>query len=268
MPAESTNRSVAHRLLYSRHNARDDRVGPRPGGRNHEAPFQRVALRRRLLAAPWSPDRRGVQRTGRVDEREQRRREARILFPEMYSAFDNVHDFRVPAKVVGVKNVKWSADPDDMVELEKQSDGSVMITVKQAGDVTIMAKAGNLKASAELHIASATAENWDDGNERYNNGVTWKKRDKGDGGGGDDGDAGKREKGERKVDPTLSCTNCHNKGGKGGGDVEHTPMQTAGYTDQEAHHHLHRGEEAGGRGDACHDAREVVEDPQVDDDRG
>lgn len=57
-----------------------------------------------------------------------------------------------------MKNVKWSADPEDAVELEKQSDGSVLITVKKVAEVTITAKAGNLKASAPLTITKATPE--------------------------------------------------------------------------------------------------------------
>lgn len=150
-----------------------------------------------------------------------------ILFPKMYSAYDGVHAFRIPAMVVGVKSVKWSAEPDDAVELEKQADGSVLITVKKVADVTIHAKAGNLQASAPLKITQATPEEWNEGNERYNNGVVWQRGGERDGGGGDGG-----ARGQRKVDPTLSCTNCHNRGGKGG-DVEHTPMQTGGYTDDE-----------------------------------
>jgi hypothetical protein len=156
--------------------------------------------------------------------------ELEIAFPKMYSAFDGTHDFRIPAKVVGVKNVNWSADPADAVLLEKQSDGSVLITTKKPGTVKIIAKAGNLKASAPLEITEATADQWQEGSERYNNGIIRQRGKRDGGGGGRDQDGGGR--GERKVDPSLACTNCHNKGGKGA-DVEHTPMQTAGYTDAE-----------------------------------
>jgi hypothetical protein len=149
--------------------------------------------------------------------------ELEILFPKMHSAFDGQHDFRVPAKVVGVKNVKWSAEPADAVVLEKQGDGSVLITTKKAGDVKIIAKAGNLKATAPLTILQTTPDAWKEGSERYNNGVIRQR-------------GGRREagapRGERMTDPALACTNCHAKGGKGN-DVEHTPMQTAGYSDEE-----------------------------------
>src|SRR4051794_34929059 len=65
-----------------------------------------------------------------------------IEFPEMYSAYikGGDHEFKIPAKVDGVKNIKWSADPADSVSLEKQKDGSVMITTLKAGKVTIIAK--------------------------------------------------------------------------------------------------------------------------------
>ncbi len=164
--------------------------------------------------------------------------ELEILFPEMHSAYDGVHDFRIPAKVDGVKNVKWSAEPKDAVDLEKQSDGSVLITVKSATpEVTIIAKAGSLIGRAPLHITEATPDAWEEGNQRYNNGVVFKRggRDGGGGGGGGGGwgkGDGGGPKGDRVVDKNLACTNCHNKGGSKG-DVEHTPMQTAGFSDDE-----------------------------------
>lgn len=144
-----------------------------------------------------------------------------IQFPKMYSAFDGKHTFKIPAKVDGVKKVKWSASDSDIVDLDPQTDGSVMITVRKAGSVTIKAKAGNLTGEAPLEITEATADDWTNGSERYNNGVTWKR-----GSGGGDGGTGHRG----APDPTLACTNCH---ANGKADVEHTPMQTGGYTDDE-----------------------------------
>ncbi len=158
--------------------------------------------------------------------------ELEILFPEMYSAFDGEHPMRVPAMVKGVKNVKWSADPEDAVDLEKQADGSVMITVKEATDVTIIAKAGSITGKAPLHVTKATPDEWEEGNQRYNNGVVFKRGEKGDGGGGGWGKGDGGPQGERFQNKSLSCINCHNRGGSKG-DVEHTPMQTAGYSDEE-----------------------------------
>jgi hypothetical protein len=147
-----------------------------------------------------------------------------ILFPEMYSAYDGEHAFKIPAKVDGVKKVTWSIEDKDMADLDKQSDGSVLITVRKAGKTKIIAKAGTLKGEAPLEITEATAEDWKNGNERYNNGVTWKRGERGDGGAGG---GGRRS----PPDPSLACTNCHAAGKSD--PVQHTPMQTAGVTDEE-----------------------------------
>ncbi len=152
--------------------------------------------------------------------------ELEIQWPEMYSAFDGEHTFKIPAKVDGVKKVKWSAEDPDMVDLDPQSDGSVLITVRKAGKTKIIAKAGGLRGEAPLEVTEAGKDDWKNGNDRYNNGVTW-KRGSGGGGGGDAGGGGRRG----PPDPTLACTNCHAAGKTD--PVQHTPMQTAGYTDEE-----------------------------------
>lgn len=140
-----------------------------------------------------------------------------ILFSPAYSAFDGQHEFKVPAKVDGVKNVKWSASDPSMVDFDPQPDGTVIITTRKAGKVTITAKNGGLSGTSELTITQATPEEWEAGNERYNNGVVLERR-RGDGGG------------SREQAKQAACTNCH---GPGSNDVEHTPMQTGGYTDEE-----------------------------------
>ena len=180
------------------------------------------------LAAACSSD----PPTGSGEQEENGDSELAIEFPEMYSAYttDGDHEFQVPAKIDGVKNAKWSADPADAVSIAKQSDGTVMITMKKAVDlVTIKAKAGSLTATAKLHILGSTEDVWQQGKERYTNGVVFQRPDGGRGGQRPDGGW---SKGERKVDPKLACTNCHAKGGKGT-DVEHTPTQTGGYSDDQ-----------------------------------
>jgi hypothetical protein len=158
--------------------------------------------------------------------------ELEILFPEMHTAFEPDHDYRVPAKVEGVKSVTWKAEPKDAVSIDVGADRSeVTFTMKKfVKEVKITATSGNLRGKATLTMTEATPEQWKEGSERYNNGVVWKRGGRDGGGGRRDGDGGR---GERKVDPQLSCTNCHNKGGKGGNDIEHTPMQTAGFSDEQ-----------------------------------
>src|SRR4051794_12053117 len=42
-----------------------------------------------------------------------------IQFSKMYSAYADGHDFKLPARIEGVKNIKWSCDPAGVVEFEK-----------------------------------------------------------------------------------------------------------------------------------------------------
>jgi hypothetical protein len=105
-----------------------------------------------------------------------------------------------------------------------------MITARKAGSFTITAKAGPLSGSSPLTITDATANDWSDGDQRYNNGVVIERghRDGGAEGGGGGGDKGE---GRPAPNKQASCTNCH--GDTSRMDVQHTPMQTAGYSDQQ-----------------------------------
>jgi hypothetical protein len=151
-----------------------------------------------------------------------------VLFPKMYSAYDGVHQFKLPATVGGVAGVRWSASDPSLVDLDPDASGSnVLITTRGAGTVTLTATAGSLSGSADLVIESASAETWDNGNQRYNNGIVPPPRNRdggmGMGGGGGGGGMGSM------VRMMQACANCHN----GQQDVEHTPTQTAGYSDSE-----------------------------------
>jgi hypothetical protein len=153
-----------------------------------------------------------------------------IFFSQMYSAFDGVHTFEVPAIVSGMTNagVTWSADPPNLVALEKRPD-LVMIRTLGAGTVTIEAQAGNRCGSAAFVISQATAAEWEAGNARYNNGVPLPAipsppippTD-----GSNQFEAG----GARPA-----CTNCHDQGSMAGifKSFVFTPQQTAGFTDDE-----------------------------------
>jgi hypothetical protein len=161
--------------------------------------------------------------------------ELEIHFTKMYSAFDGQHDFKIPAVVTGVKKVHWSVSDTSIAHIETQSDGSAMISVLKAGTVDIIAKAGSVVGKAPLTITESQDNEWEAGNQRYNNGTVLQrpaKGDHGDGGGG--GGMGSGGGGGLFKDKQLSCTNCHGSGAdKGSGDIEHTPTQTAGYSDAE-----------------------------------
>jgi hypothetical protein len=146
-----------------------------------------------------------------------------VVFSPAYSAYDGEHEFKIPLKVDGVKNLKWSASDPDMVDLDPQSNGMVMVTARKAGKVTITAKNGSLSGKTELHITDADAEEWEAGNQRYNSGIILERK-RGDGG----WDGGNRD--QPKEQRPAACTQCHANGQE---DVEHTPMQTGGYSDEQ-----------------------------------
>jgi len=95
-----------------------------------------------------------------------------------------------------------------------------MISVLKAGTVDIIAKAGSITGKAPLTITESQDNEWEAGNQRYNNGTVLQRPAPGthpDGGGG--GGGGFKDK-------QLSCTNCHGAGAdKGSGDIEHTPRR-------------------------------------------
>jgi hypothetical protein len=149
-----------------------------------------------------------------------------IQFPKMFSAYDGKHEFKVPVMIEGVKKVNWTASDPEMVDIDAANDGTATITVRKAGTVTIRAKAGSLTGEAVLTITESKDDEWEAGNQRYNNGVVLKR-----GGRRDDAGGGGAPNAERQQ---ASCTNCHGSaGGDESKDVEHTPMQTAGYSDSE-----------------------------------
>jgi cytochrome c553 len=150
-----------------------------------------------------------------------------ILFNPMYSAYDGVHTFQLPAIVNGIDpaNVKitWSVADPSMVQLDPDpATGRVMMTMQKAGKTTISAQAGGLCGSAPLTITAATPDDWMAGSKRYNDGVTLTA---GGGAQSADGAAAAQQ---------AACTNCHGDTANATfKDVAHTPEQTGGFSDDE-----------------------------------
>jgi hypothetical protein len=147
-----------------------------------------------------------------------------ILFSTMYSAYDGVHTFQIPAVVNGLDptevQIDWSASDPSMVNLQLDpTTGGVMITTQKAGTVQIYAQAGGLCGAAPLTITAATPAQWDQGNTRYNMGVII------------DNLGQTRRMAEGGVD--AECTSCHGDGALAGPfkTVQHTPEQTGGFSD-------------------------------------
>jgi hypothetical protein len=134
--------------------------------------------------------------------------------------------YQVPAIVSGVANAKWSADPADKVDIEDDMEtGGVMITTRAAGEVKITATAGALSGTSTLHITAFTPQERADGEARYNNEIPLPSFMF-------DADAGPPMPGDFTIPDDLSCKNCHGSGAMAL-DVEHTPQQTGGYSDEE-----------------------------------
>ena len=72
------------------------------------------------------------------------RSQIEILFNPMYSAFDGVHSFQLPAVVNGIDPaaITWSISDPSIAALQPSSEG-VMITTQKAGSATIIASAGS-----------------------------------------------------------------------------------------------------------------------------
>jgi hypothetical protein len=151
-----------------------------------------------------------------------------ILFSPMYSAYDGVHTFQIPAVVNGLDptaiTIDWSASDPTMVKLEPDpTTGGVMITTQKSGTVSIIANAGSLCGASLLTITAATPQDWTDGSNRYNDGVVVNRLPRPGGGGMAGGDGGTAE---------AACTNCHGDTASGPfKTVQHTPEQTGGFSD-------------------------------------
>jgi Bacterial Ig-like domain (group 2) len=168
-----------------------------------------------------------------------------LAFTPMYSAFipgSTAHSFQIPAVAVNGGTFTWSASDPTMVDITADpTTGGVMLTVKNAGKVTIIATAGDGTCGAsELDITSALETDWATGNARYNdgNGLRFGPPDGGgrrDGGGRDGGGFPGLDAAVVTPDAGPACTNCHGPTATSSvfKDVSHTPEQTGGFTDQE-----------------------------------
>jgi cytochrome c553 len=150
----------------------------------------------------------------------------KVAFSPMYSAFDGVHEFKLPVIVdeEGGAAAKFEASDPSYVDIDKTAEGA-MLTMRKSGEVTITATLGDRKGTAKLSIAKASPGDYDLGKMRYNNGLNAFANIDRDAG-APSPDAG------FMVDAKSACTSCHGEGEKSL-DVEHTPQQTGGYTDQE-----------------------------------
>ncbi|MCU1283522.1 MAG: hypothetical protein JWM53_7068 [bacterium] len=141
-----------------------------------------------------------------------------IAFSPMYSGYDGVHTYQIPATINNTDGpVTWTASDKSMVDLAPDANGiDVMITTKKAGKVTIQAVAGDAMGKSQLTIEAFTADQWAAGQNRYTTGTIVSLNQAVHGMGSKD----------------AQCAGCHGNTATSTA-IEHTPEQTGGYTDDQ-----------------------------------
>jgi hypothetical protein len=149
-----------------------------------------------------------------------------LAFSPIFTATDGQHDFKVPiVSQGGVAIDKWQIVDKGGAEHKEVGDfvadanvGGAMFTAKKAGDYYVVAHAGKQTGCAEIHITAATPAQWTAGEARYNNSIMLTSL---------------VPTGMTPMLPKdISCKNCHGEGAEFLA-VEHTPQQTAGYSDDD-----------------------------------
>lgn len=147
----------------------------------------------------------------------------KLVFSPMYSAVipgDDTHAFQVPVVVQGFSGseLTWRASDPTAVSITPDAlTGGVLLrmlsTAKNPGaPVTITANTKTACGTATLNITTGTTDEWNAGEQRYNDRVSI--------------DAGVR----------AACSDCHAPradAGLGYDDIAHTPEQTGGFSDVE-----------------------------------
>jgi len=142
-----------------------------------------------------------------------------IEFEPMYSAYDGVHLFQVPATVASIDPaaITWSLSDPSIADMAIVPNG-VMLTIQKAGSATLIASAGSLCGTSLLTVTEFEPELWEVGSARYNSGMVLNR--------------GLMVTG----DPIeAACTSCHGESATSGlfRTVAHTPAQTGGFSDEE-----------------------------------
>jgi hypothetical protein len=172
----------------------------------------------------------------------------KLSFSPMYSAYDGVRVYQLPVTLepaaydpnstdpVELSSVRWKVDAKYASQQEYPDlPGGVLLTTKASGKTIVTAEARSksgrrLQGTAVLNITKAEAAEWDLGEARYNNNVPIEIADP------DEANRIANMTGGYPFDPNASCANCHNNSSEflgAGVTIEHTPQQTAGYSDEE-----------------------------------
>jgi hypothetical protein len=147
-----------------------------------------------------------------------------IVYPTMYSAYDGVHTFQVPAHVdmTTVELSDWTAIPASAVTFDPDPEtGGVMITIEEpVEEIVIAVSSGVIGGTAPLHVTVATPEDWERGDARYNNGIEYDLPTL------NFADLINPDWVPPEPPDNLACNNCHTTGAKYF-EIQHTPTQAA-----------------------------------------
>jgi hypothetical protein len=196
-----------------------------------------------------------------------------IIFDPAYSAYvtDNTSgtplSFQIPMVVndsaVDPSTITWTASDTSMVTLASDpTTGGEMITINQAGTVTIVATVQGTSScgTATLNITSAMYAQWQAGSSRYNNNVPLDLKCI-------LGNTGVSSDGGVCSDAGPACTQCHGPSANatvGFSDIAHTPEQTGGFSDQDLINIVVNGVVPGcGTGQTCPTADSGYFDPTI-----
>lgn len=180
------------------------------------------------------------------------KRDNLIVFPHFYSAYDDgSHDYEFTPSVpladpnadvasdpLVASSLKWTVDAKTLVDMGEFADlpGGRLIKTKAAGSAVIKVE-GTTKSGvkvwgdAPVTISQATADEWAKGDARYNNGKMVDFTMLGGMRSTDGmGLCGLPVSTMQTIPKDSACSNCHNSSA-GAFSVEHTPTQTAGYSD-------------------------------------
>lgn len=161
-----------------------------------------------------------------------------MFAPVMYSAYDGEHIFKLPVIATNASGtVSFKAADESYVDIAPTAEGA-MLTMRKAGTTSIIGTAPDgTWGESTLVITEATPDDYELGKERYNNGIAAFDIDAGAPPMG----MGMGGPGMFTPDPESACTFCHRPDGTSGSgtaemgmiDIEHTPQQTGGYSDQQ-----------------------------------
>jgi hypothetical protein len=168
-----------------------------------------------------------------------------IKFSPVYSAYESTHMYAVPV-AVNAAGATLSASDKTAVGIQPNADlttgmytgWTLTMLGAPANPVTLTVQVGNYCNTALLNITSVTADDWEIGKERYNNGASLHFPMFG--GGGDGGrpmgpPMGMDGSFFETADGGPACTNCHGPTAMSGflNDIAHTPEQTGGFSDND-----------------------------------